>query len=197
MYHTCKATERHDKVYALLGMSSDDPIAAGLSADYKTPWRRLFQQLIHFVLSELVPVNIDHFDLRCQQLCSHIQQWVLRFSKFSDMRTCHLTSEIKDEKAVDRLDNAVLDGRLWCRYVSSWLQTATRHLHVCDDGYDLGVYIYSVLIWYRPRAEAEAEGTRKASSWSWPSPGNTSVACYNIDVTIKARQLQESARCEH
>ncbi|KHN95264.1 involucrin repeat protein [Metarhizium album ARSEF 1941] len=52
----------------------------------------------------------DYFDRRCQQLCSHVQQWVLRFSKFSDMRACRLTSEINDEKTVDRLDNAVLDG---------------------------------------------------------------------------------------
>ncbi|KAF5019582.1 hypothetical protein F66182_8413 [Fusarium sp. NRRL 66182] len=52
----------------------------------------------------------DHFDHRCQQLCSHVQQWVLRFSKFSDMRACRLTSEINDEKTIDRLDNAVLDG---------------------------------------------------------------------------------------
>lgn len=52
----------------------------------------------------------DHFDHRCQQLCSHLQQWVLRFSKFSDLRACRLTSEINDEKTIDRLDNAVLDG---------------------------------------------------------------------------------------
>ncbi|ODA81816.1 hypothetical protein RJ55_00321 [Drechmeria coniospora] len=58
----------------------------------------------------LVIRDEDHFDTRCQQLCSHIQQWVLRFSKFSDMRACRLTSEINDEKTIDRLDNAVLDG---------------------------------------------------------------------------------------
>ncbi|KAI0869745.1 hypothetical protein GGS24DRAFT_493535 [Hypoxylon argillaceum] len=52
----------------------------------------------------------DYFDHRCQQLCSHVQQWVLRFSKFSDMRACRLTSEINDEKIIDRLDNAILDG---------------------------------------------------------------------------------------
>jgi hypothetical protein len=52
----------------------------------------------------------DYFDNRCQQLSSHVQQWVLRFSKFSDMRACRLTSEINDEKTIDRLDNAVLDG---------------------------------------------------------------------------------------
>jgi hypothetical protein len=54
--------------------------------------------------------DVDHFDNRCQQLCSHVQQWVLRFSKFSDMRACRLTGEINDEKIIDRLDNAVLDG---------------------------------------------------------------------------------------
>ncbi|KAI1828116.1 hypothetical protein F4861DRAFT_243993 [Xylaria intraflava] len=52
----------------------------------------------------------DHFDHRCQQLCSHVQQWILRFSKFSDMRACRLTKEINDEKIVDRLDNTILDG---------------------------------------------------------------------------------------
>lgn len=54
--------------------------------------------------------DVDYFDHRCQQLCSHVQQWVLRFSKFSDMRACRLTSELNDEKIIDRLDNAVLDG---------------------------------------------------------------------------------------
>lgn len=54
--------------------------------------------------------DVDYFDHRCQQLCSHVQQWVLRFSKFSDMRACRLTSELNDEKIIDRLDNAILDG---------------------------------------------------------------------------------------
>ncbi|KAK3328940.1 hypothetical protein B0H66DRAFT_7343 [Apodospora peruviana] len=54
--------------------------------------------------------DVDYFDHRCQQLCAHVHQWVLRFSKFSDMRACRLTSEINDEKLIDRLDNAVLDG---------------------------------------------------------------------------------------
>lgn len=54
--------------------------------------------------------DIDYFDHRCQQLFTHVQQWVLRFSKFSDMRACRLTSELNDEKLIDRLDNAILDG---------------------------------------------------------------------------------------
>jgi hypothetical protein len=35
MFHSRKATDVRDKVYALLGMSSDDPGKAGLRPDYK------------------------------------------------------------------------------------------------------------------------------------------------------------------
>ncbi|KAF5538624.1 HETEROKARYON incompatibility [Fusarium phyllophilum] len=52
----------------------------------------------------------DYFDHRCQQLFLKLQQWIVRFSKFSDMRAARLTSEIGDEKIVDRLDNVILDG---------------------------------------------------------------------------------------
>lgn len=61
----------------------------------------------------------DYFDSACQQLCQHVQQWVLRFSKFSDTRACRLTSEVTVDTRLDsatrqkidtRLDNAVLDG---------------------------------------------------------------------------------------
>jgi hypothetical protein len=61
----------------------------------------------------------DYFDSACQQLCQHVQQWVLRFSKFSDTRACRLSSEISADTRLDtstrqkidtRLDNAILDG---------------------------------------------------------------------------------------
>lgn len=52
----------------------------------------------------------DYFDSACQQLCSHVQQWVLRFSKISDKFACRLSSELRDEKLESRLDNAILDG---------------------------------------------------------------------------------------
>ncbi|KLO88643.1 uncharacterized protein LW93_4453 [Fusarium fujikuroi] len=52
----------------------------------------------------------DYFDHRCQELFSNLRQWILRFSKFSDMRAARLTSEISDEKIIDRLDNVILDG---------------------------------------------------------------------------------------
>lgn len=52
----------------------------------------------------------DYFESTCEKLCLHVQQWVLRFSKFSDMRACRLTTEINNDKTIDRLDNAILDG---------------------------------------------------------------------------------------
>lgn len=57
IYHSRKATDRRDKVYALIGMSSDDPGAAGLSADYNTSWKELFQKLVKYCLSPQVSVN--------------------------------------------------------------------------------------------------------------------------------------------
>ncbi|KAI4243450.1 MAG: hypothetical protein L6R40_003452 [Gallowayella cf. fulva] len=60
--------------------------------------------------SSLLDRDEDYFDTQCQSLCQHVQQWVLRFSKFSDSRACYLASEIRDEKIVDRMENAILDG---------------------------------------------------------------------------------------
>lgn len=54
MYHTRKATERRGKVYALLGMSSDDPRSAGLFPDYTITWNVLFQRLAKYILSDRI-----------------------------------------------------------------------------------------------------------------------------------------------
>jgi len=52
----------------------------------------------------------DYFDGACQELCKHIQQWILRYSKFSDNKPCRLTDDVHDERIEGRLDNAMLDG---------------------------------------------------------------------------------------
>ncbi|EEU35470.1 uncharacterized protein NECHADRAFT_86213 [Fusarium vanettenii 77-13-4] len=57
MYHTRKATEPRDKVYALLGMSSDDPSIAGLSVNYEISWGEVFKQLVNFFFPERVSVE--------------------------------------------------------------------------------------------------------------------------------------------
>ncbi|KAF7960106.1 hypothetical protein EAE96_001705 [Botrytis aclada] len=57
MYHTRMATQRHDKVYALLSMISDSPNLAGLSPDYKITWSTLLERLVKFVLFKEVSVK--------------------------------------------------------------------------------------------------------------------------------------------
>jgi len=43
MFHTRKATNPRDKVYTLLGMSSNDPGEASLRPNYEVSWKELFQ----------------------------------------------------------------------------------------------------------------------------------------------------------
>jgi hypothetical protein len=59
MFHAHEASLRVDKVYALLGMSSDDPGIAGLLPDYEVPWERLFKNLVKFVLGKDADVRIS------------------------------------------------------------------------------------------------------------------------------------------
>jgi len=60
----------------------------------------------------------DYFDSACHRLCQHVQQWVLRFSKFSDTRACRLSSELRDDQILKRLDNTILDGSDVDHYLS-------------------------------------------------------------------------------
>ena len=44
MYRNHNATKKHDKVYALLGLSSDSNSVA-LAPDYELPWHEVFRQV--------------------------------------------------------------------------------------------------------------------------------------------------------
>ncbi len=57
MYHDRKAADRRDKVYALLGMSSGDYIAAGLAPDYGISWEDLFRRLARSLVGEQASVE--------------------------------------------------------------------------------------------------------------------------------------------
>jgi hypothetical protein len=50
MYHTHEATKLHDKVYALLGMSSDSLGMGSLSPNYDVPWEDLLLRLAKLLL---------------------------------------------------------------------------------------------------------------------------------------------------
>ena len=73
----------------------------------------------HIDLSNILTVrDEDYFDVACQRLFHDVQRWVIRFSKFSDSKSCRSSYEIDDEKTVDRFDNAILDGTDLDRYIS-------------------------------------------------------------------------------
>jgi len=57
MFHTRQASDPRDKVYALLGMSSDDLSKASLQPDYKISWQNLFQQLVRFIFKKAISVE--------------------------------------------------------------------------------------------------------------------------------------------
>jgi hypothetical protein len=52
MYHTRKAGRRHDKIYALLGMSSEASHSTDHLYDYDTPWEQVFKLLLGFLLPQ-------------------------------------------------------------------------------------------------------------------------------------------------
>jgi hypothetical protein len=51
MYHTQEATDCRDKVFALLGMSTDDLSEGSLTPNYSVPWEDLLQRLIKHIIS--------------------------------------------------------------------------------------------------------------------------------------------------
>jgi ankyrin repeat protein len=57
MYHTRKATDPLDRIYALIGMSSDDPIASGLNIDYNAKWTDVFHKCVKLALPDQMSVS--------------------------------------------------------------------------------------------------------------------------------------------
>uniref|UniRef100_A0A8H7N937 Uncharacterized protein n=1 Tax=Bionectria ochroleuca TaxID=29856 RepID=A0A8H7N937_BIOOC len=120
--------------------------------------REMQRQILESKSSDAEFLNLrdeDHFDHRCQQLCSHVQQWVLRFSKFSDMRACRLTSEINDEKTIDRLDNAVLDGSDVDRYLSD--RVKRRDIFMSMTMNMVWEFVHSIPLRHGSRTATEAQ----------------------------------------
>ncbi|KAK4444611.1 hypothetical protein QBC34DRAFT_385135 [Podospora aff. communis PSN243] len=56
MYHCRKASLLHDKIFALLGMSSDSP-TPDLPVDYSVTWGDLFHQLVRLILGQEVLIR--------------------------------------------------------------------------------------------------------------------------------------------
>lgn len=103
---------RHEVSIALEGKNAELAKLREELEETKEQVRALQRQILASKPSDnfLIDRDEDYFDTQCQQLCQRVQQWVLRFSKLSDMKACCLMGDIDDEKVLDRLDNAILDG---------------------------------------------------------------------------------------
>jgi hypothetical protein len=58
MYHRHEATERHDKIFALLGMSTHDSAETGIFPDYFIPWVSLLKNLMNLIFGHKVEVKV-------------------------------------------------------------------------------------------------------------------------------------------
>ncbi|KAK4223051.1 heterokaryon incompatibility protein-domain-containing protein [Podospora fimiseda] len=59
MYSNREATINHDKIFALLGMSSDDH-SLDLPIDYSREWNDLFRRLLALLLHDRIPITISN-----------------------------------------------------------------------------------------------------------------------------------------
>jgi len=57
LYHEYGATKRHDKIYALLGMSND-VTEVGLKPDYSVPWAEILRHVIQYLLSKSIHIKV-------------------------------------------------------------------------------------------------------------------------------------------
>jgi hypothetical protein len=60
MYHAHDATDPLDKIFAMLGMSTDGSSATELTPDYSIPWGVLFRRLITFLLGPKATVKTSN-----------------------------------------------------------------------------------------------------------------------------------------
>jgi hypothetical protein len=58
MHHIRKAGWHHDKIYALLGMSSDRPHPTNDLLKYETQWKDIFKLLVKFILNDDASVEV-------------------------------------------------------------------------------------------------------------------------------------------
>jgi hypothetical protein len=60
MYHAHEAKMSHDRVYALLGMCSDNLSGAGLEPNYSIGWNVLMRNLVKFILHDQASIGISN-----------------------------------------------------------------------------------------------------------------------------------------
>jgi len=111
MFHSREATDDQDKVYALLGMSSDGHIPESLSPDYQVTWKELLCRLCKYIMGERTSVEVWHLKKSC----------VIR------SKSCVLGS-VQEVKCTGELgDQVVLGINLAAQGMRSWARIYRDH----------------------------------------------------------------------
>ncbi|KAL6915390.1 hypothetical protein FSST1_006885 [Fusarium sambucinum] len=225
MYHSHDATEPLDRVFALLGMSTDGLSAPELVPNYNTPWHVLFDRLINFVLGRKVLVK-TFVDRRIAIICGQgtvIGKVVSVSSSFQNRDPQATISYAKDFQTLGSTDTwtfhpaveSVACGDLLC-----WLDGASNPMAIRSLKTHLSVIMISVtptrgildllpmskllnfpLVWNH---EADWRNTRDCRSQSWLADEVLSCAESHPQKSVRegnlfrdvARVLVAADQCE-
>ena len=97
MYSGHDATEQHDKVYALLGLSADS-ITTALELNYDLPWHEIFQRVTHHIFPECSVETWSETDTAVVkgkgQILGHINSFRNDMSEFGQQNVKILLNDI-------------------------------------------------------------------------------------------------------
>ncbi|KAK6600260.1 ankyrin repeat-containing protein [Botrytis cinerea] len=121
MFHTRQATDIRDKVFALLGMSSDKPEKGGLQANYETSWDKIFPRLVKFILGNDLSVKTLSQTARIK--CKGTIIGMVQSVTMDSLQHVMITSKFKDRELNDD------DDREWIFQASA--KPIRKHDIVC------------------------------------------------------------------
>ncbi|EUC46542.1 hypothetical protein COCMIDRAFT_35895 [Bipolaris oryzae ATCC 44560] len=147
MYRAHEATKCHDRVFALLGMSSDDLTKSKLLPDYSVPWEELLERLTKHLLGKEISVEIRGVDREIVVIRSKgcVLGTVLLEQKYSIQAERESVDVIfRNEKGITHLAllgsaRSVRDGDLICLLQGTSSLTIIRDC--CDHFEVIGIAV--------------------------------------------------------
>ena len=188
LYHCRKATDPRDKIFALLGMSTGNPGAAGIVPDYEASWEDVIRKLVQFSLSHETAVTA--WDTR-EAAVVRANGCVL--GRISSTQTLHIrggrqTMEVTWTNPAIPLNKGALQRTLWTFYTTAKLAKEgdivclvknSKHLSIVRAHEDYSSIIISkvpvsdrVLPWL---PSITAFPTQFLLVWDWGSESDSEV----------------------
>ena len=142
-FHAHSATDSRDKIYALLGLATQEPGRVPIRADYRKSWSNLFQEAIIQILGsdakihtsdkkEQALISVDGCPLGTIDMMPQSNTWFFRSSGFHGIKG---QQNIWTGTLLD-LDQAktVMEGDIFCLFKGAHWPSVVRH---CGDHFDI------------------------------------------------------------